>query len=161
MIAHITHHEIPTLQRRIDTCTDTMTLRVDYLQEKVSKEELSKKLISNDRRRKRDVQIMEVWQLAKTTGLEACWGIVNYNESDMGAFVAACEEELDKWVGLMVYCGQAWLNIAMEHKCSVPFIAKDSGGWKVRKYHVYKCISKTDLADKEKLTQAVRRLCLN
>ena len=97
----------------------------------------------------------------RTTGLEACWGIVNYNESDMGAFVAACEEELDKWVGLMVYCGQAWLNIAMEHKCSVPFIAKDSGSWKVRKYHVYKCISKTDLADKEKLTQAVRQTCVS
>ena len=161
MIAHITHHEIPTLQRRIDSCTDTMTLRVDYLQEKLSKEALSKKLISNDRRRKRDVQIMEVWQLIKTTGLEACWGIVNHNETDMAAFIAACEDELEKWTGLIVYCGQAWLNVALEHKCSVPFIARDGGSWKVKKYHVYKCFSKTDLADNEKLAQAVRRLCLN
>ena len=53
---------------------------------------------------------------------EACWALC-LRESDMGA-VAACEEELDKWVGLMVYCGQAWLNIAMEHKCGVPSLQR-------------------------------------
>ena len=161
MTGHIDRVEIPTLQRRIDTCTDTMDIRIDYLQENITKEAMAKKLVSNDRRRKRDQQIMEVWQLMKTTGLEICWGMINHPEANMEHFLQVCSEEIEKWCGLCLYCDRAWILISIEHKCSVPIMNKSAqeSGWRISKWHVHRDFTKTQQENEGEFEAAVRRIC--
>ena len=161
--AHVDRSEIPALQRRIDSCINTMDLRVDYLEEKISKEAMGKKLISNDRRRKRDQQIIEVWQLMRTTGLEICWGMINYNENNMAEFIQVCNDEIAKWQGLCLYCDRAWAVISIEHKCSVPMITKrDPASWHISKWHVHRDVSAMWNAPQHKgFDAAIERICIN
>ena len=140
-----------------------MSIRVDYLEEKISKEAMGKKLISNDRRRKRDQQIIEVWQLMRTTGLEICWGMINYNENNMAEFIQVCNDEIAKWQGLCLYCDRAWAVISIEHKCSVPMITKrDPASWHISKWHVHRDVSAMWNAPEHKgFDAAIERICIN
>ena len=159
---HIDRIEIPSLQRRIDSCTDTMNLRVEYLQEQISKEAMGKKLISNDRRRKRDQQIMDVWQLIRTTGLEICWGMINYNENNEEQFIQVCNDEVEKWEGLCIYCDRAWAIISIEHKCSVPMLTKSNATqWRIGKWHVHRDVAKVYKENETSFDTYIRRICMN
>ena len=74
---HITYYELPRLRTRITTLTDNLELRVKYLNNKISKEELSNQVYRNDNTRKKTIEILQLYELLSVYTIENFANIAN------------------------------------------------------------------------------------
>lgn len=121
-MAHINHHETPSLQRKLTHLEDTTPLRISYILGKTEKTHLSENLYANDKKHRYTVLIYNVMRLVNQVGLETLWGIVNTPEENVSQFVSLILTETDKFKQLCVYCNIEWLSISVDFRISVPWI---------------------------------------
>lgn len=80
---HITYYELPRLRTRITTLTDNLELRVKYLNNKISKEELSNQVYRNDNTRKKTIEILQLYELLSVYTIENFANIANIKPSTL------------------------------------------------------------------------------
>ena len=77
LASHITNYELPRLRTRITTLTNNIELRVKYLNNKISKEELSNQAYRNDTLRKKTIEIIQIYELLSVYSIENFANIAN------------------------------------------------------------------------------------
>lgn len=127
IIAHIRAHEVVHYRTRIETLSNTTEIRVDYLMKRITKKEMQRKLYTNDRSRRRDSLILNLFEVIGDVGMEWVWGLCNSNESDEN-FVNMIDSEVKKIIELFHYCNREWAKISYDHRICVPLIAGDIRG---------------------------------
>lgn len=74
---HITYYELPRFRTRITTLSDNLELRVKYLNNKISKQELSNQIYKNDNMRKKTIEILQIYELLSVYTIENFANIAN------------------------------------------------------------------------------------
>lgn len=69
-INHITYHELITIRHKLNTLTDFKVLRANYILNLVTKEQLSKQVYQNDKLRRKNQEILHIFELLSTYGIE-------------------------------------------------------------------------------------------
>ena len=69
-INHITYHEIIIIRQKLNTLTDFKLLRAKYILNLVTKEELAKQVYQNDKLRRKNQEILHIFELLSTYGIE-------------------------------------------------------------------------------------------
>lgn len=121
-MAHINHHETPTLQRKLKYLEDTTPLRISYILGTTEKTHLSENLYANEKKHRYTLLIYDVLRLLNQVGLETLWGIVNTSEENVALFVSLIYDETKKFKELCAYCNKEWLSISMDFRVSVPWV---------------------------------------
>jgi len=131
-MAHVHHHETPTMRRKLTLLEDTTSLRISYILGKTGKTELSQHLYTNDKKYRYTVLIYDVLKLLNQVGLETLWGIANTPEDNLAQFVTLIETEKTQFKELCAYCNKEWLNVSMDFRISVPWIVFHEDGSRPR-----------------------------
>ena len=127
-IRHIRFYEIPRINDNIDKYSDTMPIRIDYLNQKICKEKMANKLIQNDKKRIIQSEIFRIFELINQVGLEIMWGIANYNsENCIIDFINTIKKEIRKFIGLLIYCNENLIKSAINYNAAFPIIIVKSG----------------------------------
>ena len=122
-IRHIRHYEIPRINENIDKFSDTMPIRIDYLNQKICKEKMANRLIQNDKKRIIQSEILRIFDLINQVGLEMMWGICNNNEENSNnEFLNVIKKEIIKFIGLLIYCNEHLIKASFNYGVSMPII---------------------------------------
>ena len=70
VINHVTNHELPTMRIQVTNLQDFQNLRVDYILNKISKEDMRDKIYQKDTKRKSLSKILQIYELLSTIGIE-------------------------------------------------------------------------------------------
>ena len=122
-IRHIRYYEIPRINNNIDKCSNTMQIRIDYLNQKICKEKMANKLIQNDKKRIIQSEILRIFELINQVGLETMWGISNNNEENSNnEFLNVIIKEIRKFIGLLIYCNEHLIKASFNYGVSIPIV---------------------------------------
>ena len=113
IVGHIRGAEVIPLRQRIRTLTDNQGLRVRYLLNEISKEDMAKKLFSNDKLRRRLVESLNVMDLLENVGRETILGLHNSPEDNL---TDLAEEGLMQMTELITYCNEQFDKISKVYK---------------------------------------------
>lgn len=120
-IAHVRHYEVAWLRNRIRDESDTMGIRVQYLQKRIDTSSMERQLYINDQSRRRSVLILNLFLLIADVGLEWVWGLCNSHASGEDLVLLA-QNEVHKMEGMYEYCNREWGKISYDHRIAVPVI---------------------------------------
>ena len=121
LIAHVRAHEVVRYRNKVRDESDTMDIRVGYLMKRIDKETMGRRLYANDRSRRRNVLILNLFELIADVGLEWVWGLCNSPASGE-ELILLVQEEVDKIEEVYEYCNREWAKISYDHRISVPVI---------------------------------------
>ena len=122
-IRHIRYYEIPRINDNIDKYSNTMQIRVDYLNQKICKEKMANKLIQNDKKRIIQSETLRIFELINQVGLETMWGISNNNEENSNnEFLNVIRKEIIKFIGLLIYCNEHLIKASFNYGVSIPIV---------------------------------------
>lgn len=121
VIAHIRETEVIRLRNKIRDESDTMNVRVEYLLARISKAEMQRRLYTNDRSRRRNTLILNLFDLIADVGLEWVWGLCNTHATGE-ELLELVKEETNKLDELFEYCNREWAKISYDHRITVPVI---------------------------------------
>lgn len=147
IIAHIRAHEVRRYQNKIRTEADTMDIRVEYLLARISKPEMQRKLYTNDRSRRRNALILNLFEVVGDVGLEWVWGLCNTTVTGE-PLIQLVQEEIRKMDELFEYCNREWAIISYDHRITVPVI-QYTNGLEIRKNNLYKTGKQNGINDYE------------
>ena len=111
--AHLMRAEINPTQRKIRSLSDNNNYRVKYLLNEMNKEELAKKLFSNDKLRRRLVETLNVMDLLENIGRETLLGLYN---SPLDDLTPLATHETTKYRELSDYCNKQFDSISKLYK---------------------------------------------
>ena len=138
LIAHVRAHEVVRYRNKVRDESDTMDIRVEYLMKRIDKETMERRLYTNDRSRRRNVLILNLFELIADVGLEWVWGLCNSPASGE-ELILLVQEEVDKIEEVYEYCNREWAKISYDHRISVPVImAPNHHQMPVQKANLYK-----------------------
>ena len=112
-IGHIRGAEVIPLRQRIRNLTDNQGFRVRYLLSEISKEEMAKKLFSNDKLRRRLVESLNVMELLENVGREAILSLHNSPDQDL---TILAWEAVKQMTELITYCNEQFDKISKVYK---------------------------------------------
>ena len=97
--------------------------RVEYILQKITREELAAKVLRNDNERRKQIAILHVCELFITVGIDLFQKIVLSEKLDQ-----ECYEELVTFMrehdALREYCNEQFKEISMLYNVCVPFISE-------------------------------------
>ena len=132
---HIIHVEIPASQRIINQCNNTVVERVHYIVKETSEDVFSDKIIEKDIQRKKNVDILYVYDLIRNIGVETIYNnmldIVDKNVhatreelkeiiyskpiDELKSIVEKTANEIREFIK---YCNRQFEIIGVSHNCS-------------------------------------------
>ena len=122
-IRHIRFEEIPRITTNIDKYSDTMPIRINYLNKNICKEKMANKLIQNDKKRIIQSEILRIFELINQVGLEVMWGISNSNEENSNnEFLNIIRKEIRKFIGLLIYCNEHLIKASINYGATISLI---------------------------------------
>lgn len=113
LCAHLRRAEIIPTQRKIRTLSNNSNYRVKYLLNEMDKEELAKKLFSNDKLRRRLVETVNVMDLLENIGRETILGLYN---SPLDDLTQLATNETVKFREISTYCNTQFDSISKLYK---------------------------------------------
>ena len=138
LIAHVRAHEVIRYRSKVRQESDTINIRVEYLMKRIDKETMEKWLYTNDRSRRRNVLILNLFELIADVGLEWVWGLCNSPASGEELLLLV-QEEVSKMEEVYEYCNREWAKISYDHRITVPVIIEPNGHhMPVQKANLYK-----------------------
>lgn len=121
VIAHVREHEVRRFRNKIREEADTMTIRVEYLLGRISKDDMQRRLYTSDVSRRRHVLVLNLFELIADVGLEWVWGLCNSHAQGQ-ELLLLIQEEINKLEELFEYCNREWAKISYDHRITVPVI---------------------------------------
>jgi hypothetical protein len=112
-VGHIRGAEVIPLRQRIRNLTDNQGFRVRYLLSEISKEEMAKKLFSNDKLRRRLVESLNVMELLENVGREAILSLHNSPEQNLSMLAWEAVKQIRE---LITYCNEQFDKISKVYK---------------------------------------------
>ena len=82
---------------------------------------MQRRLYTNDRSRRRNALILNLFELIADVGLEWVWGLCNTHATGED-LLELVKEEINKIDELFEYCNIEWAKISYDHRITVPVI---------------------------------------
>lgn len=70
IISHIAYYDLPRIRTNVNTLEDNRNLRVNYILGEITKKELADKIYRNDIKRKRERELLNIYELLNLVGTE-------------------------------------------------------------------------------------------
>ena len=128
-IAHMTHHELPTIRYRVRDAQDYRQLRIDYILNRISEKKMGAIMSLNDKKMMRDTELLHLYELYSVIGIEIFASIqnkVNYAPDDNSLSITAMDmccfmkEKVNEFIRFANYCNNELSMISVSYNCSVP-----------------------------------------
>ena len=119
---HVSRVEVADARRTVERLANTSGLRVKYLLDELSKEELGKAISLADRQRTRMAQSLQISELVETVAKECLWNFVNDRSNNAIGAAATCVEQFEQ---LAKYCNEEWSKLSKFHKVNMPNIVTE------------------------------------
>ena len=135
MLAHISYFELPRLRTKIRELEETTNLRVNYILGRVSKEEIGIKVYQQDIKRKKQTELLHIYELLNVVGIEnmnVFYKAARY-DCNLQEFVEDINKKMITLDNLREYCNTEFSKISITYNQSVPCIS-DLWQLSTRKY---------------------------
>jgi hypothetical protein len=124
ILNHIAFVTIPEMRRKIAELEDCEDYRVQYLMTEITKDELEKRACKSDDDRRKQVELIHIYELFNTVGIETFANLVNSNltGSDFHEYLLTRVNELRN---LRDYCNSQFSTISLTYNRKTPLIGSD------------------------------------
>tara|TARA_B110000261_G_scaffold101085_1_gene113868 strand:- start:40 stop:765 length:726 start_codon:yes stop_codon:yes gene_type:complete len=124
LLNHIAFVTIPEMRRKIAELEDCEDYRVQYLMTEITKDELEKRVCKSDDDRRKQVELIHIYELFNTVGIETFANLVNSNltGSDFHEYLLTRVKELRN---LRDYCNSQFSTISLTYNRKTPLIGSD------------------------------------
>ena len=126
-VTHITHVSLNDTLAIINENSDenkTKILRVKYLLNKITKEELATCTYNIQNIIKKNTELLHIYQLLNVVGIETFANLVN-SDLEGEDFVLQVEKQLETYSELCNYCNEQFAGISVSYNCVTMEINKD------------------------------------
>lgn len=124
LLAHQTHVELNWLRREINRGGDNVELRVNYILGRMEKDALSSKVYKKDVSRRKDLEMVQVYEILNDTGVELFATLINSELERGDEYDALAVEQLDNYHNLREYCNEQFEKISKTYSRTVPNITR-------------------------------------
>ena len=124
LLNHIAFVTIPDMRRKIAELEDCEDYRVQYLMAEITKDELEKMVCKADDDRRKQVELIHIYELFNTVGIETFANLVNSNltGSEFHEYLLTRVNELRN---LRDYCNSQFSTISLTYNRKTPLIGND------------------------------------
>ena len=134
LLNHIAFVTIPDMRRKIAELEDCEDYRVQYLMAEITKDELEKMVCKADDDRRKQVELIHIYELFNTVGIETFANLVNSNltGSEFHEYLLTRVNELRN---LRDYCNSQFSTISLTYNRKTPLIGNDpltGGEWALK-----------------------------
>ena len=151
MVNHISNYEIVTYRNNVRDLLNVDKYTVDYILNKLTREQLSNIIVKNDVNRKKTNDILNVWELLNVVGIEKFNNIYNFytnidtlskkiDSNKVIQFIELITNSINEYNQLICYCNRQLITISHTYDKTVrlllicnnedPFIKKLETGQK-------------------------------
>ncbi len=120
-VNHITNYELVTYRTQVRTLMDNEDLRVEYINNKISKEQLSKEVYSRDKKRKKIIDILQIYELLSVVGIENFTSLVNC-KLQSEHFIREVIKVFETYTNLIKYTNRELKLISITYNSKVSII---------------------------------------
>lgn len=137
-LSHLEQYQIPVFRRRVRDLIDHKDLRVKYLLKEITKEEMATQLYRHDLNRKRNIELLHIYELMLTVGIDIFNFISNIIsnvrqwKSEKNDFTHIYDKvinvidnfdtKIKEYNALRVYCNNELFQISYTYKTTVLYL---------------------------------------
>jgi hypothetical protein len=126
-INHLAGVELPDIRRRMETLINHEPVRVAYILQRVSKEEMAAKIYRDDNLRQKYLEIVNVLEVLVVVGIDSFNRMLEvatapYTTTMTTTTTDRCLQEIENYHALRLYCNDQMKSISLTYSQSVPFI---------------------------------------
>lgn len=134
-INHLAGVELPDIRRRMETLINHEPIRVAYILQRVSKEEMAAKIYRDDNLRQKYLEIVNVLEVLVVVGIDSFNRILAAATAATAPYTTAstttalastttdrCLQEIENYHALRLYCNDQMKSISLTYSQTVPFI---------------------------------------
>lgn len=135
LISHITFATIPETRAKINGYLNTKTFKIEYILNNKTKEELSNHIYRNDSTRRKFAELIHIYELLSTIGIENLNKMVNIDYQNIELFIEQVNQYVTEYDCLRIYCNKLFEEIGITYNVNVTQIDEN---WieSSRKYYV-------------------------
>ena len=135
IISHLQFYDLPRLRLNIATLQDNKYLRVCYIFNEITKKEFSDKIYKNDIKRKRENELLHIFELLNQVGTETFNSI--YDDAikiqsqpklnkvvDASNFITSLNEKITNLNNLKDYCNNRFIDISSIYNIKIKIITE-------------------------------------
>ena len=145
IISHIAFYDLPRIRTNVNTLEDNRNLRVSYILSEITKKELADKVYRSDIKRKRERELLHIYELLNLVGTENFNTLYN-DASELGRkrkittedatkFLESLDEKIKVLDNLRDYANKRFAKISVTYNLTVPSI-NDVWQLERKKYNV-------------------------
>jgi len=141
-ISHIAYHDLPRMRTTVATLEDNRDLRVSYILGEICKKTLADKIYKNDIKRKRERELLHIYELLNLVVTENfntiyndAYQLRNITQQQSLQFMDSLNEKITTLDNLRDYCNKRLAKISVTYNTSVLSI-NDTWQFTRRKYNV-------------------------
>jgi hypothetical protein len=121
---HMTALHLNPLRAQIRTELNYEEERIEYIFNRITKEQLANKIMRKDNARKKNVEILYIFELFTAVAIDMFNSIL-LSENKDAAFVAEVKKHMSEYHKLRMYCNEHFKEVSMLYGICVPFIDEE------------------------------------
>lgn len=119
IIGHIIHTCVRETRYKVQTLGNNENLRVEYILNRKTKEELASQLVRNDNSRRKYMELLHIYELLSNIGIELMNNLSNSN--NVGSlFITEVKDRLVEYNNLRLYCNKQLSIVSATYNNTVP-----------------------------------------
>ena len=122
LMGHITRVEITRLNFEITNSSDNVFHRILYINKIITKEQLTKDVYTKDKQRRKNVEILNVYNLIGNVGKDILNGLLNLPYKTFDKYFSVILEQIQVFKNLTDYCNNQFKIISASYNCITPLI---------------------------------------
>ena len=119
VVAHITHHSLDNMRRKVRTLGDSQDIRIDYILQKISKDDMASKVYRNDNLRRKHMELLHIYELLSVVGIELFSNLSNSDNKNTPEFVGEVLGRIDEYDKLREYCNKQLAGVSITYNQKV------------------------------------------
>ena len=119
VVAHITHYSLDNMRRKVQTLGDSQDIRIDYILQKISKDDMASKVYRNDNLRRKHMELLHIYELLSVVGIELFSSLSNSDNKNTPEFVGEVLGRIDEYDKLREYCNKHLAGISKTYNQKV------------------------------------------
>jgi hypothetical protein len=132
IVSHITYHDLPRIRNLVRNNEDHQDLRIDYILGIKDKKQMGTQIYKKDNIRKKNVDLLHLYELLNVVCIENFAYIVNYKHDikyinissnlDTHPYIIMINDKIQIIKNLFIYCNKEFAKISVTYNCKVLFI---------------------------------------
>ena len=145
-VSHITFWSLRNMRTKVRTLGDTQDIRIAYILQKISKDDMASKVYRNDNLRRKHMELLHIYELLSVVGIELFSNLSNSDNKNTPEFVGEVLGRIDEYDKLREYCNKQLAGISMTYNQKVEQFS-DTWGVTREKFNISKKKKTADVSD--------------